>query len=442
MKCPGCGQALTTRHLDDGVEVLTCPYCSGVFYDAGQLAVRLEVPGAAPGERRCPRDGQTMVKGIVKGSQVEIDGCMACGGVWLDAGEVQKLRATLGVEEMVKGKADAPPPPLPVPGGSTARPSPKPKADQSAEPVDTATQTNFDAKSAPSVFNDGRTYEHFQTSWPKVTYVVGEFPWQVKVGDQAKTRDFVCPPYLMSEEVTASDTSWSHGEYVEGPEVWSGFGLKGEPPARRGTAPNQPNPQEDAWRALRFWAFGAAAAAVVLYGALSSVALRQAVLQQNCVYDLRAAGERSFVTEEFELKGRTSNVRVNLVTNLDNGWGFFRMALINVDTEVALDFEREVSYYHGYEDGESWSEGGQSDHVSIPSVPSGRYYLRVEPESEMSFSYNVSVLRDVPALSPPFIAVLALLLPILWIMLRRHIFEVSRWAESDHPKTSSDDDDD
>jgi hypothetical protein len=50
--------------------------------------------------------------------------------------------------------------------------------------------------------------------------------------------------------------------------------------------------------------------------------------------------------------------------------------LINDQTGQTFDFGREVSYYHD-SDG---SEGSRNNSVIVPSVPSGQYYLRVEPE--------------------------------------------------------------
>src|SRR6266576_632867 len=99
-------------------------------------------------------------------------------------------------------------------------------------------------------------------------------------------------------------------------------------------------------------------------------------------YDSRQHGEASFVTNDFELGGHTSNVEVETSTDLDNHWIYLNYALINEDTGQAFDFGREVSYYHGYDSDGSWSEGGPNDKVAVPSVPAGRYYLRVEPESD------------------------------------------------------------
>ena len=74
---------------------------------------------------------------------------------------------------------------------------------------------------------------------------------------------------------------------------------------------------------------------------------------------------------------------------VDNSWIYLSMALINDESGVAYDFGREVSYYHGRDSDGSWSEGSTSDEAVLPSIPAGRYYLRIEPEASLSSSSSL-----------------------------------------------------
>ena len=120
-------------------------------------------------------------------------------------------------------------------------------------------------------------------------------------------------------------------------------------------------------------------------------------------------------------------------------------ALINQDTGQAYDFGREVSYYSGYDEDGSWTEGSRADSVVIPSVPPGNYYFtgrtRVgfRPWNHLVLRFPLS--RDVPQASFLGIALLALLIPAGLITWRSMNFEHLRWAESDYGSTGSDDDD-
>ncbi|TPW21519.1 MAG: putative membrane protein [Elusimicrobia bacterium] len=448
MSCPGCGAPLETRDFDGRTQVDFCPSCFGVWYDLADLALSLELAEGRQGQRRCPRDGKAMVVGRLEGTKVEADRCLTCGGFYLDSGEVQKLREALGVDKLVGEKGSVPP--LPAPGASTAHPSPKPpkprrekEQARTPEPRDSSSSSNPDEAQAPVVLREGRHYRHFQTSWPKVTYVLGEFPWQARVGDEAKARDFIAPPFLLSQEVTDSDKTWSHGEYLEPAEVWAGFGLPGDPPERRSAGPAQPNPHDESWTFLRVWGSLAGVAAVALFSFLAMRALNMEVLSQEYAVDLASPNpEHAFVTHEFNLPGGPSSVRVDLETNVTNNWAFIRLALIDAETGTATHFEREVAYYYGSDDGESWSEGSRTDTVYLPKVPPGRYYMHVDPEASASFTMRLIVTRDSPRILYLFVAMALLMLPFGWTWARHHTFEVGRWTESDHPMSSASDDED
>ena len=113
-------------------------------------------------------------------------------------------------------------------------------------------------------------------------------------------------------------------------------------------------------------------------------------------------------------------------------------ALIDEDTGKAYDSAGKSATIRAWIR-TALAEGGGSDRAMLPSVPAGRYYLRIEPESEASFGviqYKVTVTRDVPVLRIYLLALAALLLPALLISWRTYNFEQMRWAESDHPMKS------
>jgi hypothetical protein len=283
----------------------------------------------------------------------------------------------------------------------------------------------------------GEDYKHFQTSDANTDFVLGEFPWQVRVGEHAAVTDYVHPPRVLSSEKMDKEVTWSIGEYMYGREIWDTFGLPGSPPEAIGVFENQPSPLTTNVRQI--WIAFAAFAIflLILMAGFDMLAKKESVFNQIYTYDRREAkGELSFVTDVFDLAGRTSSVEVKTYSPVSNHWIYLNYALINQDTGQAWDFGREVSYYSGYDSDGSWSEGKQNDSVVIPSVPPGHYYLRVEPEVDPSLpliSYTIEVRRDVPVFGIYGIAFLALLLPVVVLSWRSYTFERTRWSESDHP---------
>jgi len=111
MNCPACGHELTEMHLG-GVTVDACHGgCGGIWFDAFELQ-RVDEPHEVPGEnllrvqrdpalqvdhsrkRPCPRCAGVKLKRHFYSArkEVEMDHCPNCGGYWLDAGELEKIR--------------------------------------------------------------------------------------------------------------------------------------------------------------------------------------------------------------------------------------------------------------------------------------------------------------------------------------------------------------
>ncbi len=283
----------------------------------------------------------------------------------------------------------------------------------------------------------GQVYKHFQTADASTDYVLGEFPWEVHVGEQARVTDYVHPPQMLSQEKMSNEVTWSTGEYMPGRDVWSAFHLPGSAPEAVGVYENQPSPFSENIKAVWLGFAALAVGLLLMMVGFDLHAKKEGVF--HGAYQLNRGepkGEASFVTEPFELGGGTANVEVATSASVQNNWIYVNYALINQDTGEAWDFGREVSFYSGYDSDGSWSEGKQHDEVIVPSVPAGKYYLRIEPEVDPTHPtvvYTVDVKRDVPVTAFYGIGFLALLIPAIAITWRSVSFERARWSESDHP---------
>ena len=295
----------------------------------------------------------------------------------------------------------------------------------------------------PNMTLDGVTYDHFQSARAYTRFVIGEFPWQVKIGETVSTADYVAPPKMLSSETTENEVTWSRGEYVEGKDIWAAFQLPGTAPIAIGVYSNQPVPPQTApgrpWKL--FFVFAALLMGMMIV--FSAIARQETVLDQTYTYQPLATGEKSFVTPPFELKGNSANLEVDVTGDgLDNAWAFIGMALINEQTGQAFDFGRQISYYHGVDGGESWTEDNRNDSATLPSIPGGRYYLRLEPEAEtptagaavslVPIQYKVKLVRDVPFYFRYFIGLFLLLLPLPFLGRKGPNLEDLRWKESDY----------
>jgi len=111
MKCPACYNELTEVQVGE-VKVDVCHGgCAGIWFDAFELS-RVDEAHEAAGEhlvdiprhptlqvdhdrkRDCPRCAGIKLKRhrFSPKINVEVDHCPNCGGYWLDAGELKKIR--------------------------------------------------------------------------------------------------------------------------------------------------------------------------------------------------------------------------------------------------------------------------------------------------------------------------------------------------------------
>src|SRR5579864_2862486 len=303
-----------------------------------------------------------------------------------------------------------------------------------------------------AVSMDGRMFKHFDGANATTSFVLGEFPWRVKVGEGALCDDFIDPPSVLSSETTSDEITWSRGEYTKGSEIWKAFNLPGGPPEAPGVYLNQPSPyakKGSAWTHF-FWFLLVVIALACVFADISK---DDVVFEHEYRFSTASTGEASFVTPVFQMKGKTSGVELKITTDLANNWAYFNLALINNDDGQAFDFGREVSYYYGSDSDGAWSEGGKDSSAYIPSVPPGNYYLRVEPEMDAppgasssvvststgtrriparanTVDYTLRLRHDVPNYNWFWIAVVLLLIPPIVHSVRRRGFESKRWAQS------------
>jgi hypothetical protein len=298
----------------------------------------------------------------------------------------------------------------------------------------------------PALLYQGRKYLHFQHATARTTYVLGEFPWQVRVNEIVDADDYVSAPYMLSAEATENEVVYSLGTYTEPAAIWQAFKLDGSPPWRRGVFANQPTPYSRPASIWRRFAVLAALLLIVLI-AVAIVTPHDRVFEQQYTYTAHTPSAAPFVTPTFEVRGRPSSVVVRVNTDIENDAASFALALINDETGRVWDFGMDLGYWQGRDEDGNWTEGNRSGTASAPEVPAGRYYLRVEPTMEDStgvsgvasdpsrqrgFNYTLSVTRGSFAWWPFIVAFPLLLVPPIAATARYFSFEGKRWAESDY----------
>lgn len=99
LKCPVCREAMITVEYRN-VEIDTCVACGGVWLDGGELEALVgsalpPKPQAdadlGPPDRDCPICVAKLIKDRYAQTRVVVDKCPHGDGIWLDAGELEAI---------------------------------------------------------------------------------------------------------------------------------------------------------------------------------------------------------------------------------------------------------------------------------------------------------------------------------------------------------------
>lgn len=284
-------------------------------------------------------------------------------------------------------------------------------------------------KGQPSL--DG--YKHFLTGGARVKFVLGEFYWRVREGDDARVVDYISPPYILSLEEDNGEQIWSEGIYVPPVEILKAFPSIPSLPYRSGIGANQPFPYGSP---IELWTI-AMVSLIILFFVYTTSSFRHTntlVFSSEYSY-MKTDPQREKIGTPFVLTGGTANVVVDLTAPVDNTWLEAEVSLVNADTQESYEGALEAAYYHGYDSDGSWREGSTYARIFFPEVADGNYYLTAEASADPmvnQMNYQLSVRRNV-MYWPNFVVVFLLIVSIpIIVSIMKAIFEGKRWQMSDY----------
>lgn len=279
----------------------------------------------------------------------------------------------------------------------------------------------------------GKTYFLFHKGIAKVSYVMGEFYWRVKVNEEVEVEDYILPPEILSSETSGAEVTWSMGEYLEPDSVRLAFQVITPMPVPIGIAPNQPSPVSlHSPKIVKNWK--AFIVIVLLFQMLNIIRFKnERAYSQSFVFQPQDVAKTQ-VSPPFELKYGTTNVEFTLHSPVQNTWVEVQIDLINDSNGKTIEFEKGIEFYSGRDFDGSWSEGHQTASILLSSVPAGTYHLNVEiagPASPQSTPIHVLVKRDVLTWSNFFWTIILISVYPLIVWWRSRSFELGRWVQSD-----------
>ena len=278
----------------------------------------------------------------------------------------------------------------------------------------------------------GEMYHLYSKYKCKVITAAGEFAVDVYADKNINYHEFIAPPRILIHEAGRGEANWLHGKYIEPSEVKGLFALDAMPD-RHGIGMIEPQPVRMPFISVMRISVVAAIALVVLFIVSCYMSADRLVYSYSNGPDDYSRAQ--IVTPSFDLTGASKNLELKLQTDVDNSWVEADITLVNEKTADDVDLVMGVEYYHGYSEGESWSEGSASATEVIEQVPAGRYHLLITASKDVAVNnvhYDVQVRRDVPVWGSFILSMLLLSIVPVVQFYRERSFEKDRWMESNY----------
>lgn len=286
---------------------------------------------------------------------------------------------------------------------------------------------------------DDFEYSLYNKYRAEVTALIGEFEWNV-LEDKPLVVEYIAPPFMILKEsgvIGKSKSDFYLGQYMSAKELAIAFNIdEAVFPAKNDIGANEPSKYFERWNSISRITPFLLLAIFIIQLFISFLKPERELLSQdfNINYDSVKAGNeyKPFNTPTFEIKDRSSSLEFKLSSAVDNNWLEATVVLLNETTNQSWEVNPGIEYYHGYEDGESWTEGSQATEVLLSEIPPGKYHLNIYPSSGDIFrtSLFIKVTSDTILWRNIWVTLLVLCLypAYCWYMMRN--FEKRRWMNS------------
>jgi hypothetical protein len=275
-------------------------------------------------------------------------------------------------------------------------------------------------------------FQFFESGSSRLMFVDGALPWQASTGDVTHYADLIAPPQMYGVETDGQEIEYFIGNYIKPEEVYASFGIEDKPPQGYAVHPAQPFVRSGVTKLLMV--VGAIFALVnlgLLFWSLttSGKLITQETFSANSY--LREGMSKPFTI------GLGGVISLTIHAPLSNSWLALDIALMNEKNQVVAEMNNEISYYHGYEGGESWTEGSNRTTRYFRAPPPGTYRMLYKAAGGSGYS-NIPrgesltvTLKQGAVLSRYFlIAFFVTLLFPFFAWLRKYSFEKKRWSQA------------
>jgi len=287
---------------------------------------------------------------------------------------------------------------------------------------------------------DGQPYKSFfRNGRAQVDYVLGEFYWRVRQGEEVETADYVRPGFMLSFEGNEEERNWTLGELLDGKEMAEAFGVD-EPrkwrPGGPPPLPHQPSPYAGSASTLGKLALLGIVALFVL-----TLIFGGSRNEREFEFSVTPGGgevSRTYGPVSFDRPWQAVTIKAQ-ASGLENAWVDLDYALVDRKSQTTYAAYAIAERYSGRDSDGAWTEGSRGATTKLATVPAGEYDLVVDASgqnwgfggSSGPVPVTISIAQGATFWSNFILAVILLLVPAIIVLFRHARFETARTAESD-----------
>lgn len=298
----------------------------------------------------------------------------------------------------------------------------------------TEMEETFGVKSHPLVLeHENEDYDIYEYSDAEIINAQGFFDFELPGNQFIHLVEYIRPPFMISVEIMNKVETAFYGEYIKKSEIKKAF-------------KNIILPYQSGVNIIQPYRFDLRNTAIIfcLFALLiitSNWYIYKDQFQQNVFSKTIKFSEfdnKEVTSDAFILKGGSAPLTIKVATSVDNSWANVNVALVNEQTNDEIYANKDIEYYHGFSDGERWTEGSSSEEFNICGVKAGKYHLLITPmkapEDVNNSEMQVNVVWNEPSSRNVWLVIIAMIVIYFIIRFFSYNFEKERWAESNYSR--------
>lgn len=298
----------------------------------------------------------------------------------------------------------------------------------------TEMEETFGVQSHPlSLEYENEDYDIYEYSDAEIINAQGFFDFELPVNQLIHLVEYIKPPFMISvERMNKTETAF-YGEYIKKSEIKKAF-------------KNIIMPYQSGVNMIQPYRFNLINTGIIfcLFASLIITAnwyIYKDQFEQNVFSKTIKFSEfdnKEVTSDAFVLNGGSAPLTIKVSTSVDNSWANVNVALVNEATNDEIYANKDIEYYHGFSDGESWTEGSQSEEFNICGVKAGRYHLLITPmkapEDVNNSEIRVNVVWNEPSSRNVWLVIIGMIVIYFIIRFLKLNFEKERWSDSSYSK--------